>query len=117
MLYEEKKSENYSDLSDFQYSFDVQDVKKELSKVNPCKSMGPDGIHPKIIKSLANNSGTHSLEHEEMWPLSFTNITGHIEPILEQNHYCDDNVLNLKRHSGNMSFVRPLDLLRFSCNQ
>ena len=60
---------------------------------------------------------THSLEHEEMWPLNFTNITGHIEPILEQNHYCDDNLLNLKRHSGNMSFVRPLDLLRFSCNQ
>ena len=60
---------------------------------------------------------THSLEHEEMWPLNFTNITRHIEPILEQNHYCDDNVLNLKRHSGNMSFVRPLDLLRFSCNQ
>ena len=59
---------------------------------------------------------THSLEHEEMWPLNFTNITGHIEPILEQDHYCDDNVLNLKRHSGNMSFVRPLDLLRFSCN-
>ena len=53
------------------------------------------------------------LEHEEMWPLNFTNITGHIEPILEQNYYCDDNVLNLKRHSGNMSFVRPLDLLYY----
>ena len=52
-----KKSENYSEISDFQSSFDVLDVKKELSKVNPCKSMGPDGIHPKIIKSLANDSG------------------------------------------------------------
>ena len=58
-----------------------------------------------------------SLEREEMWPLFLTNINGHIEPILEHNHYCDDNVLNLKRHSGNISFVRPLDLLRFSCNQ
>ena len=52
-----KKSENYTEISDFQSSFDVLDVKKELSKVNPCKSMGPDGIHPKIIKSLANDSG------------------------------------------------------------
>ena len=61
--------------------------------------------------------GSLSLEREEMWPLFLTNINGHIEPILEHNHYCDDNVLNLKRHSGNISFVRPLDLLRFSCNQ
>ena len=52
-----KKSEIYSEISDFQSSFDVLDVKKELSNVNPCKSMGPDGIHPKIIKSLANDSG------------------------------------------------------------
>ena len=52
-----RKSENYSEISDFESSFDVLDVKKELSKVNPCKSMGPDGIHPKIIKSLANDSG------------------------------------------------------------
>ena len=51
-----RKSENYSEISDFESSFDVLDVKKELSKVNPCKSMGPDGIHPKIIKSLANDS-------------------------------------------------------------
>ena len=60
---------------------------------------------------------THSLEHEVKRPLYFTNITGHIEPILEQNEYCEDNVLNLKRHSWNMLFVRCLDLLRFSCNQ
>ena len=52
-----KRSENYSEISDFQSSFDVLDVRKELSKVNPCKSMGPDGIHLKIIKSLANDSG------------------------------------------------------------
>ena len=60
---------------------------------------------------------THSLEHEVKRPLYFTNITGHIEPILEQNEYCEDNVLNLKRQSWNMLFVRCLDLLRFSCNQ
>ena len=60
---------------------------------------------------------THSLEHEVKRPLYFTNITGHIEPILEQNEYCEDNVLNLKRHSWNMLFVRCLDPLRFSCNQ
>ena len=60
---------------------------------------------------------THSLEHEVKRPLYFTNITGHIEPILEQNEYCEDNVLNLKRHSWTMLFVRCLDLLRFSCNQ
>ena len=52
-----KKSENYTEICDFESSFDVLDVKKELSKVNPCKSMGPDGIHPKIIRSLANDSG------------------------------------------------------------
>ena len=60
---------------------------------------------------------THSLEREEMWPLYFTNINGHIKQILEQQHYSDNYVLNLKRHSGKMFFVRPLDLLRFSCNQ
>ena len=60
---------------------------------------------------------THSLEREEMWPLYFTNINGHIKQILEQHHYSDNYVLNLKRHSRKMFFVRPLYLLRFSCNQ
>ena len=44
----------------------------------------------------------------------FTNINGTIKPILEHNDYCEDNVLNLKRHSWNMLFVRCLDLLWFS---
>ena len=56
-----------------------------------------------FIKHLVSNSstpiGTHSLEHEVKRPLYFTNITGLIEPILEQNEYCEDNVLNLKRFS------------------
>ena len=76
---------------------------------------------PFVLNRISDLMLTHlwslSLEREEMWPLFLTNINGHIEPILEHNHYCDDNVLNLKRHSGNISFVRPLDLLRFSCNQ
>ena len=59
----------------------------------------------------------HSLEREEMWPLYFTNINGHIKQILEQHRYSKYYVLNLKRHSGNMFFVKLLDLLRFSCNQ
>ena len=46
----------------------------------------------------------------------FTMINRPMENILEQNHYCDDSVLNLKGHSWNMLFVRPLDLERFSCN-
>ena len=80
--------------------------------------MGPF-LLTSLIVCISNNViiWSLSLEREEMWPLFLTNINGHIEPILEHNHYCDDNVLNLKRHSGNISFVRPLDLLRFSCNQ
>jgi len=59
-----KKSENYSEISDFQSSFDIQDVKKELLKVNPSKSMGPDGIHPKIIRALASDSGFVKASYE-----------------------------------------------------
>ena len=33
----------------------VEEVAKLLNSVNIFKSMGPDGIHPKLIKSLANN--------------------------------------------------------------
>ena len=47
----------------------------------------------------------------------FTNINGPIKPILEHNDFCEENVLNLKRHSWNMLFVRCLGLLQFSCNQ
>ena len=32
------------------------DVKKELLKLNIFKSSGPDGVHPKLLKSLANDS-------------------------------------------------------------
>ena len=45
------------------------------------------------------------LEREEMWPLYFTNITGHIEQILEQHHFCDDNVLNLNSQSVTRSLT------------
>ena len=34
----------------------VNDVYRELSKVNVSKSQGPDSIHPKLLKELAGNS-------------------------------------------------------------
>ena len=50
------KVENYSEINDFLSSFSTSDVREELLNVNPGKSMGPDGIHPKVIKCLAENS-------------------------------------------------------------
>ena len=40
-------------ISDIAINFD--DVKKELLKLNIFKSTGPDGVHPKLLKSLAND--------------------------------------------------------------
>ena len=59
-----KKTDNYSEIGDFQASFDFLDVKKELLKVDPNKSMGPDGIHPKIIRALASDSSFVKASHE-----------------------------------------------------
>ena len=33
-----------------------EDVKRELLKLNIYKSCGPDGVHPKLLKSLAYDS-------------------------------------------------------------
>ena len=59
-----KKIDGYTEIGDFQSSFDIQDVKKELLKVNPNKSMGPDGIHPKIVRALASDSGFVKASYE-----------------------------------------------------
>ena len=35
-------------------NFEEKDVKKLLEELNPNKSMGPDGLHPKALKELSN---------------------------------------------------------------
>ena len=36
--------------------FSTGEIQKLLSKVNICKSVGPDDIHPKLLKTLSNNT-------------------------------------------------------------
>jgi hypothetical protein len=38
--------------------FTVEEVKKKLKNLNPCKSPGPDRIHPRILKELASQLAT-----------------------------------------------------------
>ena len=59
---------------------------------------------------MRGTMGSLSLEPDASRPLFLININRHMETILEQNHYWDYHVLNLKGHSWNMFFVRPLDL-------
>ena len=47
----EKGTESISDLE-----VCSDDVRKELLKLNIFKSSGPDGVHPKLLKSLANDN-------------------------------------------------------------
>ena len=52
---ERPEVESESDiLSDIDITFDK--VKHQLVSLNCFKSFGPDGVHPKLLKSLANDS-------------------------------------------------------------
>ena len=52
---ERPEVESESDiLSDIDITFDK--VKHQLESLNCFKSFGPDGVHPKLLKSLANDS-------------------------------------------------------------
>ena len=37
-----------------QVIFDVADVEKLLKRINPCSAVGPDDIHPRILKEEAD---------------------------------------------------------------
>ena len=46
-----KKCDNFTEIGNL--TFSVEDVEKELMALNMDKSPGPDGIHPKLLRSLA----------------------------------------------------------------
>ena len=52
--YMEPRNGNYGEISDLK--FNTKEVRDFLNKVNIWKLMGPDGIHPKLIRTLANKS-------------------------------------------------------------
>ena len=50
----EPRNGNYGEIFDLKFS--TKEVKDFLDKLNIWKSMGPDEIHPKLIRTLANKS-------------------------------------------------------------
>ena len=52
--YMEPRNGNYGEISDLKFS--TKEVKDFLDKLNIWKSMGPDEIHPKLIRTLSNKS-------------------------------------------------------------
>ena len=48
-----RRCDNFSEIGNL--TFSVEDVEKELKVLNVDKSPGPDGIHPKLLRSLASN--------------------------------------------------------------
>ena len=46
-----KRCDNFTEIGNL--TFSVEDVEKELIALNVDKSPGPDGVHPKLLRSLA----------------------------------------------------------------
>ena len=46
-----KRIDNFSEIGSL--AFSVEDVQKELLALKTDKSPGPDGVHPKLLRSLA----------------------------------------------------------------
>lgn len=90
-----------------QVHFSVQDVTRELSSVNPSSAMGPDSVHPALLKHCSNN-----LAYPLFKIFSLSVNTGELPDIWKRSHVTP--IFKKGKRSDPLNY-RPVSLTSVSC--
>lgn len=84
-------------------------VRGQLYQLNVHKSMGPDGICPRVFRELANvMAGAISLIYERSWESEESLLTGHLPVLFQSKKRHEERHRELQKGFSNPSSCRKI---------